>query len=228
VVVLAGLPNTGKSSLFNALTGEQRAIVTEHAGTTRDAIDVLIESEPYPYRLVDTAGLRDTTDTIERLGVEVSTRWLGRADIVLVCGPSAASREATTQAIGTTGASLIRVHTMHDLVPETGGDSDVSVSAQTGDGMDALRALLSEKLLARYPLPTAETPIILRARHEAALTTARGELDAFTMVWGSGGLPATVAAIHVRAAVGALDGLIGAMDIEDVLSRLFERFCVGK
>jgi tRNA modification GTPase len=70
--------------------------------------------------------------------------------------------------------------------------------------------------------------VILRARHEAALTAARNEIDAFLGAWRSGGLPPTVAAIHVRAAVGALDGLIGAIDIEDVLSRLFERFCVGK
>jgi tRNA modification GTPase len=228
VVVLAGLPNTGKSSLFNALIGEQRAIVTEHAGTTRDAIDALIESEPYAFRLIDTAGLRETTDAIERLGVEVSTRWLGRADVVLVCGPSEASRRATVESIGATGASLIRVRTMCDLTPDTGNDTDVAVSAHTGEGLELLRVLISEKLLARYPLPAAETPIILRARHETALLAARDELDAFSGAWREGRLPPTVAAIHVRAAVDALDGLIGATDIEDVLSRLFERFCVGK
>jgi tRNA modification GTPase len=228
VVVLAGLPNTGKSSLFNALIGEQRAIVTEHAGTTRDAIDALIESEPYAFRLIDTAGLRDTTDAIERMGVEVSTRWLARADVVLVCGPSAASRQATVQAIGPTGASLMQVRTMCDLIADTVDDTDVAVSAQTGEGIELLHALLSERLLTRYPLPAANTPIILRARHEAALMAARDELDAFSAAWSSERLPSTVAAIHVRAAVGALDGLIGAIDIEDVLSRLFERFCVGK
>jgi tRNA modification GTPase len=228
IVVLAGLPNTGKSSLFNAFIGEQRAIVTEHAGTTRDAIDALVEGEPYAFRLVDTAGLRETSEAIERLGVEVSTRWLGRADVVLVCGPSPASRQATIQAIGATHATLVCVHTMCDRRPETAGDADVAVSAQTGEGIDSLRALLSERLLARYPLPPPETPIILRARHEAALTAARDELDAFSAAWNAGRLPPTVAAIHVRAAVSALDGLIGAIDIEDVLSRLFERFCVGK
>jgi tRNA modification GTPase len=227
-VVLAGLPNTGKSSLFNALIGEERAIVTEHAGTTRDAIDVLIESEPYAFRLIDTAGLRDTPDAIERLGVEVSTRWLARADVVLVCGPSAASRHATIHAIGTTGASVIRVQTMCDLTSETGGDADVAVSAETGEGIARLRELLAQRLMDRYPLPASETPMILRARHEASLTAAREELDLFSAAWQARRLPPTVAAIHVRAAVGALDELIGAIDIEDVLTRLFERFCVGK
>ncbi len=228
VVVLAGLPNTGKSSLFNALIGEERAIVTEHAGTTRDAIDVLIESEPYAFRLVDTAGLRETADVIERLGVEVSTRWLGRADVVLVCGPTPESRHATMAAIGETQAMVLRVQTMQDVTRQAINDADVAVSAPSGEGVDVLRSLLARTLVARYPLPAAQTPIILRARHEVALTLAREELDAFSSAWSAGRLPATVAAIHVRAAISALDGLIGAIDIEDVLSRLFERFCVGK
>jgi tRNA modification GTPase len=83
-VVLAGAPNAGKSSLYNALLGDARAIVSEIPGTTRDALDALVDERPYPWRLVDTAGLRDTDDRLERLGVEVSARWLARAGVVLV------------------------------------------------------------------------------------------------------------------------------------------------
>ncbi len=94
VVVLAGMPNTGKSSLFNALLGESRALVTDIAGTTRDAIDALVDAEPYPWRVVDTAGLRETDDTLERPGIEVSVQCLARADVVLLCGATAAERAA--------------------------------------------------------------------------------------------------------------------------------------
>jgi tRNA modification GTPase len=228
VVVLAGLPNTGKSSLFNAMLGEQRAIVTEHPGTTRDAIDALVEGEPYPFRLVDTAGLRETADAIERLGVEVSARWLASADVVLVCGPTAASRQATLQAIPAATAEIICVRTLSDVSGDDAGGADVSVSAKSGEGIEGLRSLLSSRLLVRYPLPAENTPVILRARHEAALQLARRELEGFAEAWSENRLPAIVAAVHVRAAVAALDGLVGAIDVEDVLTRLFERFCVGK
>ena len=84
-VVLAGPPNAGKSSLLNALVGESRVIVSDTPGTTRDAVDVLLEHDPWPLRLVDTAGLRDGADPVERLGIEVSARWLARAHVVVAC-----------------------------------------------------------------------------------------------------------------------------------------------
>jgi tRNA modification GTPase len=227
VIVLAGMPNVGKSSLFNALLGEARAIVTEHPGTTRDAIDALVEAEPYPWRLIDTAGLRDATDPVERLGVEVSTRWLGRADIALACGTTRAERDAVVSAIaGLSGATILRVQTMSDRT-QADADADAHVSAVTGEGLAALRDVVGAALRARHPLP-ADTPLILRARHEAALSAARAELSQFLAVWTASALPATVAAVHVRAAVHALDELIGAVDADEVLARVFERFCVGK
>jgi tRNA modification GTPase len=227
-VVLAGVPNSGKSSLFNMLLGEQRAIVTEHAGTTRDAIDALIEADPYPWRIVDTAGLRDTADPIERLGVEVSTRWLAVADVVLACGCTTQERAAAVTAIGgDSPASVVRVQTMSDR-GLNGEDADVHVSALSGAGADTLRAAIRAAIERRHPPPRAATPLILRARHEAALRTADEELQQFLTAWNAGALPATVAAVHVRAALHALDELIGAVDVDDVLARVFERFCVGK
>jgi tRNA modification GTPase len=229
VVVLAGVPNAGKSSLFNALLGEARAIVTEHAGTTRDAIDALVEAEPYPWRLVDTAGLRDASDPVERLGVEVSERWLARADVVLACGASRKDRAAAADAIlQRSNAAVLRVCTMADTAADNAPDADVSVSAVTGLGLHALRARIARALEARYPRPPADVPLITRARHAASLETARVELEAFLDAWQQRGVPATVAAVHVRAAVSALDELIGGVSADDVLARVFERFCVGK
>lgn len=228
VVVLAGIPNAGKSSLFNTLLGEQRAIVTEHPGTTRDAVDALVERDPYPFRLIDTAGLRDTTDAIERMGVEVSSQWLARADVVLVCGPTSQMRRDAMSAVAPHKADVIQVRTMADLQLSDAGAADVAVSSHTGEGVTALLTLLTERLLQRYPLPSSQTPVIMRARHEAALRSAHNEINSFVDAWTARRLPVTVAAVHVRAAVDALDGLIGAVDVEDVLTRLFERFCVGK
>jgi tRNA modification GTPase len=226
-VILAGVPNAGKSSLFNALLGEARAIVTEHPGTTRDAIDVVIEGDPYPWRLVDTAGLREPNDPVERLGVEVSSRWLARADVVLLCGPTTESRAAAEAAIaGRSRAAIVPVHTMADLSPPPEGV--VGVSAVTGSGLDELRQTVNGALLARHPMPPADIPVIVRERHTAALSTARAELQSFLDAWTAGSLPAPVAATHVRAALHALDTLIGAVGIDDILGRVFSRFCVGK
>jgi tRNA modification GTPase len=229
VVVLAGVPNAGKSSLFNALLGEARAIVTEQAGTTRDAIDALIEATPYPLRLVDTAGLREATDRVEQLGVEVSAQWLARADVVLVCGASETDRAAASAAIAERSRAVaVQVHTMVDRSAAGGSGADVAVSATTGAGLDALRAAIARAVAMQYPRPPANVPLVTRERHAAALAVAREEMLAFAEAWSAAQLPATVAAVHVRAAAGALDALIGAVDVEDVLARVFERFCVGK
>lgn len=227
VITLAGVPNAGKSSLFNALLGEARAIVTEHPGTTRDAIDALLNGDPYPWRLVDTAGLRDSADPVERLGIEVSAQWLARADVVLLCGPDAKSRALASDAIaGRTEAAIVPVHTMADLAPSE--DDAIAISAVSGEGLATLRDRINAILAERHPKPPHDVPLITRARHEAALAVAREELGTFLQVWEARSLPVTVAATHVRAAVHALDELIGAVDTEDILTRVFSRFCVGK
>jgi tRNA modification GTPase len=225
VVVLAGAPNTGKSSLFNALLGEQRALVTAIAGTTRDAIDAVVDAEPYPWRVVDTAGWRDTDDELERLGIEVSAHWLARADVVLLCGAAPTERAEVHDAIrARTTAVVVTVHTKADQWASD--DAAVAVSARDGTGLLELRAAISAALAQRYPAPSV--PLVLHARQAAALERAREELAAFRTVWIADAIPATVAAVHVRAAVLALDEMIGAVDTEDVLGRVFARFCVGK
>ncbi|MGH7656351.1 MAG: tRNA uridine-5-carboxymethylaminomethyl(34) synthesis GTPase MnmE [Gemmatimonadaceae bacterium] len=233
-VVLAGPPNAGKSSLLNALVGESRVIVSDSPGTTRDAVDVLLEHDPWPLRLVDTAGLRDSADPVERLGIEVSARWLARADVVVACAETGASLRETMAAVARLSAApVVCALTKCDLVPK--GDkmpetdpAVISVSAACGTGLAALLVAVTNATRSAIALPDAETPVITRARHRMALECARAELAAFRDAWNAGALPAPVAAVHVHAAVAALDGLIGAVDVDDVLARVFSTFCVGK
>src|SRR4029077_1391228 len=117
IVVIAGPTNAGKSSLFNALLGRARAIVTEIPGTTRDALEAVIDSGKWPLRLVDTAGLRETEDRIERLGIEVSQRYLSSAAVVLACGEDSSSLEQTVSIVSRMStAPVVPVHTKTDLV----------------------------------------------------------------------------------------------------------------
>jgi tRNA modification GTPase len=249
-VVIAGAPNVGKSSLFNALLGEARAIVTEIPGTTRDAIEAAAEHRGWPLRLVDTAGLRATSDVVERLGIEVSERWLARAHVVLACGETAAAVREVLSVIGPRSpalgggeelieAPIIAVLTKGDLAGDgeraratidgvAGVDGVVRVSAVTGEGLGALLDAIARVLGERYGAIEPEMPLLTRARHVRAITEARDELAAFALAWAEDALPAPVAAVHVRQAVHALDILIGAVDAEDVLGRVFEGFCVGK
>ena len=230
LVVIAGPPNAGKSSLFNALLGESRALVTPLAGTTRDAIEAVLDRSPFPLRFVDTAGLRDTDDALERLGIEVSTRYLGQAQVVLACGASAADIEATTSVIASrTGGLVIPVHTKADLgAAEPTGDA-LHVSAETGQGLrDVLAAIDQAAAAGLGSLPAGDDVVVTRERHRAGLAAAHDELTEFLLAWESGALPAPVAAVHLYAAREALSDLIGIVDTEDVLDRVFRDFCIGK
>lgn len=230
-VVLAGAPNAGKSSLLNALAGAPRAIVSEVPGTTRDAIEVIVDAEPWPWRLVDTAGLRESDDAVERLGVEVTARRLAAAHLVLACVDDDAALVATRADVARhTSAPLLIVRTKSDLVPPRLGASaaDVAVSALTGDGLAALRDAITRVVRELAPEPAEELPLVTRARHVAALSAAREELRSFRRAWADDQLPAPVAATHVRAAIHALEELLGAIDVDEVLARVFRTFCVGK
>jgi len=217
---LVGLPNAGKSSLFNALLGSERAIVTEIPGTTRDAIEAHAVIEGFPFRLVDTAGLRESEERIERIGIEISKRYLGTADLVLFCRDS---ENDVSPDVGTT--PVIEVVTKSDLAVRPSGRPAVSVV--TGEGLAELRQRLAEVAFGRLLALGDVEPVVTRARHRAALERAVLELDSF---WGAreSGIDAAAAATHLRAAAAALDDLIGTVTPEDILDRVFAAFCVGK
>ena len=231
VVVIAGEPNVGKSSLFNALLGQSRAIVTDVPGTTRDAIESFLETEKWPLRLVDTAGLRETADVVERIGIEVSERYLRWANVVLACGDTAESVNAAVEALrDRTAAPMIRVRTKADLSADEPDKTPawISVSAETGEGLKSLITEIDECLDETVGSTVTEMPILTRSRHIHGIRQAREELSAFGAAWQQGALPAPVAAVHLRSAVNALESLIGAVSTDDVLDRVFSSFCVGK
>lgn len=231
VVVIAGLPNVGKSSLFNALLGQSRAIVTDIPGTTRDAIEGFVETGRWPLRLIDTAGLRESRDVVERIGIEVSERYLGWADVILACADSDDSLSSVLKALEGKGAGqIIRVGTKSDLkMPdEHESNFDVLVSSETGEGLSKLVGKIDEAISQSIGSISVEMPILTRSRHIHGITQARSEIAAFGKSWKEAQLPAPVAAVHLRSAAVALESLIGAVSTEDVLDRVFSSFCVGK
>jgi len=233
LLVIAGRPNAGKSSLFNALLGRERAIVTEVPGTTRDAIEAAAVIEGFPFRLVDTAGLRASADRVERLGIEVSRKYLAAADLILFCEEGDEGRGTGDGGVGAAflaacPAPVVVVRTKADLLPVPRPQSPVSVvSAVTGEGLHALKGRLAEVAFGRLLALGDVEPVVTRARHRVALERALEELEAF---WAAreGGVDAAAAATHLRAAVGTLDDLIGVVTADDVLDRVFASFCVGK
>lgn len=232
VVVIAGAPNVGKSSLFNALLGRRRAIVTDVPGTTRDALEALTEADGWPIRLIDTAGLRESADVVERMGIEISREYMERADLVLACGDGDRSLDHVLTAVAGMAPAIVAVRTKADLTPaaerQLRDDGSLFVSAETGEGLDDLARAIARTLAStRGPL-TLDAPLVTRERQRFGLERARDELRDFVQAWERDAVPATVAAVHLRAAARELEEIIGVIDVEDVLDRLFSSFCVGK
>jgi tRNA modification GTPase len=238
LAVLAGRPNAGKSSLYNALLGEERAIVTDEPGTTRDALVASVELGGFPFRLVDTAGLREAGERVERIGIEVTRRYLERADVVLLCVPCAvaATGEEEAFAAGLAGTPVVWVWTKSDLAR---GDQEASraadaqiartvrVSAATGEGLDEIKRVLPELVYSGVVTASPDVPVITRSRHRRGLETARAEVEAFRRAL-EGRLPPEVAAVHLRPAESALEEILGTISTDDVLDVVFAEFCVGK
>jgi tRNA modification GTPase len=230
-VVIAGPPNSGKSSLFNAMLGVSRAIVTDLPGTTRDALEGMIDTGEWLLRLVDTAGLRQTDDRIEKLGIEVSERYLGDADVALACGETPEAVEQTACALRMmTTSPILSVWTKADLREDAVAPSGdyIQVSAEQRTGIEQLFAQISNVLAQSYGEHARDEPVLTTARQHSAIALALEELGRFEEARSSGGTPTTVAAVHLRTATTALEELIGAVDVEDVLAKLFSTFCIGK
>ena len=237
--VLAGAPNAGKSSIFNNLLGSQRAIVTEEPGTTRDAIEADTTIGGFPFRLVDTAGVRSDPGSIERIGIEVARRYLGDAEVVLLCieaGRGWSGEERTlAEAAAADGAEVVVLRTKADLLGEAERRPpardrtewrELAVSVVSGEGVPELRELLVERCfggLRRSGSPA----LVTRARQSRGLRTALAAVREFSDALATGH-PAEIAETHLADATIALEELIGVTDVEELLGAIFESFCVGK
>ena len=209
LVVVAGPPNAGKSSLINALNGEERVIVTDVPGTTRDPVELPLSLSGVPIRLTDTAGLRETEDQVEAIGVERAGRLIERADVLLWLGDPARAPAHPR---------CILIHAKADA-SGTAPEGSLAVSSVTGGGLAPLLGGIER--LARSVLP-AEDAIALNRRqatHLAEASRALGAVAANDLV---------LIAENLRVARTAFDRLTGRAGVEDVLDALFGRFCLGK
>ena len=207
-VVVAGPPNSGKSSLFNMLAGREAAITSEIAGTTRDLVEAPVAIGGTPFLLIDTAGLRESGDVVEAIGVERALSSVKAADLVLWLGPPGAAPERA-----------IVVQSKADVAKHD-PSAEFAVSAKTGAGIDLLARELVTR--ARLLLPR-EGELAVNARHRAHLCDCVEAL-----VSAAGGRDPLIVAEALRAARTALDRVTGRVGVEEMLDALFGRFCVGK
>ena len=232
-VAIVGRPNVGKSTLLNALVGEERAIVSNIAGTTRDTIEDTLTLGGITFRFIDTAGLRHSPDTIESLGIERSYRAIAQAQIVLYLTDTAhlASLQqeiADLKAqVDLTGKRLILLLNKIDADPafesQLPSQAVIPLSAKTGAGLDRLRQLLSNP----YTAPTTGQPILSNLRHYQALQKM---LSATHLVRQglTHGLPADLVIIDLRDALYHLGTITGQVTSNEILGSIFHRFCIGK
>ena len=239
-VVIAGRPNAGKSSLLNALAGFDRAIVTPVPGTTRDTVEELVDIGGLPVRLVDTAGLRETQDIVERLGVDRALAALQNADLIFwVIAPPLTDLTAELSVIRdtiTTGLPVVMIAGKDDLGESLAvrkflqenlpGVPAVNFSAVSNEGLDQLRSAIQDKYNRSGSLASEEV-LITNSRHKACLELASTSLGQAAEALAAG-IPLDLVASLLRGSAEALAGITGDEVTEELIETIFSRFCVGK
>lgn len=242
-VVIAGQPNAGKSSLLNALAGAELAIVTPIAGTTRDVITQTIQINGVPVHILDTAGLRDSDDTVEQMGITRAWAEIARADAVVYVydrtqmhSTDVQARDQALRARLPAQVPVVAVWNKADVVPHdvpaseqatatSEGDTVLTLSAKTGEGLDALRAQLLQ--WAGWEQST-EGLFIARQRHLTALAGVETHLELADGWLNQGGDHLDLLAEELRLAQVALGEITGEFNADDLLGEIFSRFCIGK
>lgn len=215
-VAIIGAPNVGKSTLLNALAGREAAITSEIAGTTRDVIEVRMEIAGLPVTLLDTAGIRETGDRVEAIGISRAMERAAQADLRIVL-------------VETFGDPIPVDLEADDLVVRAKADcagpmDGLAVSGLTGQGLDMLVVQIGDILSRR----TLQGSSLIRARHREAVVLAVGALDLALAEVDSWHMRAELVAEEIRRAMRALDSLIGKIGTEDLLGEIFSSFCIGK
>ena len=233
---IAGKPNVGKSSLLNALSRSDRAIVTDIAGTTRDVIEEFVNLDGVPLLLADTAGIHDTEDVVEKIGVEKSRNAIEEAELVIAVLDGSAEIDGEDMKIleetnGKRRIVLINKSDISDADTEricgmANGSPVISVSAKTSDGIDKL----SECIKSMYSIGSLSSSggaVITNIRHKKALEDAADALKRAVLAL-SGGMPTDIASIDINAAIDSLGEITGETVSESIVNDIFHSFCVGK
>jgi tRNA modification GTPase len=222
VVAVIGAPNAGKSSLVNVLAKRDVAIVTDIAGTTRDVLEVPLNLGGYPVIVMDTAGLRETKDTVEAIGIARAKERAAHADIVVALFD--ATTHSDPETLDQINSDTILVHTkidmgaIHNPVPHA-----IGISTATGQNIDQLIAVLTERIQALVGTKNNAMPLLTRARHREAVVDAQEHL-----MRGLTNPHPELLAEDIRLATRALGRITGRVDVEDLLDVIFSSFCIGK
>jgi tRNA modification GTPase len=223
-LAIVGRPNVGKSSLFNRLLEQDRAIVTDIPGTTRDLVSETASVEGIPVKFVDTAGIRAGQDMVETLGIERSYQAMADADLTLVVVDASRPLEAEDRALmdRAQGKSLVVANKCDLAAPALG----MGVSALTGEGIPELRRAIVEAIAPRGQIEQ-EGGFITSLRHEQLL---RESLEALEQALTANGLgiPHEMLLLDLYAALRPIDAITGATTADDILNRIFSTFCIGK
>jgi tRNA modification GTPase len=232
-LVITGLPNTGKSSLFNRLLVRDRAIVTDTPGTTRDTLEETVDLDGVPVRLTDTAGLREGAGPVESEGVRRAMEARERADLVLLVLdhsrlPTREEQAGLRQAVDDPDRIIVVLNKI-DLPAAKGtearGDAMVPVSALTGEGCNRLKTMIREKLVG--PAGSFEDPLVTNVRHAEALEKMGQALERAGKAVAAG-IPEDLVLEDLREAMGHLGSITGEFTTEELFDRIFSTFCIGK